>query len=267
MVRPRFLQAISPPKTLRLGISFERTKGGASEKSLGTYPLNQKEKIMNPPPAVESTNRSPKGLPFWDPRKALEYPPIYNLFQRAVGADKPRRAFIAEHIAPLGRARVLEIGCGPATNCAWMPRDVEYVGCDHSEAYIAYARNRYGDRAEFFSVPVGQLRDLGLKPFKAVIALALLHHLTDAEVLTLCDEVLPLLDKSGSLITGDPCFVTGMKRFERFITSCDRGHYVRYPEQYRELLAKKFPVVNIEIRRSRGMLIPNTGAIIKASLS
>jgi putative flippase GtrA len=51
----------------------------------------------------------PTSLPFWDPRKALEYPPIYNLFQRAVGADKPRRAFIAEHIAPLGRARVLEV--------------------------------------------------------------------------------------------------------------------------------------------------------------
>jgi SAM-dependent methyltransferase len=148
-----------------------------------------------------------------------------------------------------------------------MPRDIEYVGCDHSEAYIAYARNRYGDRAEFYPVPVGQLRDLGLEPFKAVFALALLHHLTDAEVLTLCDEVLPLLGTGGSLITGDPCFVTGMKPLERFITSCDRGHYVRYPEQYRELLARKFPVVDMEVRHSRGMLIPNTGVAIKASLS
>jgi SAM-dependent methyltransferase len=227
----------------------------------------KKGTIMKPLPTKEPTNHSPDRLPFWDPRKALEYPPIYNLFQRAVGADKPRRAFIAEHIAPLGRARVLEIGCGPATNCAWMPQDIEYVGCDHNEAYIAYARNRYGNRAEFFSVPVGQLRDLGLKPFNAVIALALLHHLTDAEVLTLCDEVLPLLGKSGSLITGDPCFVTGMKRLERFITSCDRGQYVRYPEQYRELLASRFPIVDMEVRRSRGMAIPNTGVVIKASLS
>jgi SAM-dependent methyltransferase len=215
---------------------------------------------------MESKNRSQKGLPFWDPRKMLEYPPIYNLFQSAVGADKPRRAFITEHIAPLGRARVLEIGCGPATNCAWMPRDIEYVGCDHNEAYIAYARNRYGDRAEFFSLPVGQLRDLGLKPFKAVIALALLHHLTDVEVLTLCDEVLPLLGTDGSLITGDPCFLAGMKRLERFITSNDRGRYVRYPEQYQELLARKFPVVNMEIGRGGGLL-KQTGVIIKASLS
>lgn len=213
------------------------------------------------------TDGSLTGLPFWDPRKVLEYAPIYNLFQRAVRADKPRRAFIAEHIAPLGRARVLEVGCGPATNCAWMPREIEYVGCDHNEAYIAYARNRYGDRAEFYSAPVGQLRELGLKPFKAVIALALLHHLSDAEVLTLCDEVLPLLETGGCLITGDPCFVAGMKRLERFITSCDRGHYVRYPEQYRELLARRFPVVDMVVRKSRGTLIPNTGVALKARLS
>lgn len=207
------------------------------------------------------------GLPFWDPRKALEYPPIYNLFQRAVGADKPRRAFITEHVAPLGRARVLEVGCGPATNCAWMPREIEYVGCDQNEAYISYARQQYGDRAEFYPVPVGQLRDLGLRPFKAVIALALLHHLTDAEVLVLCDEVIPLLETGGSLITGDPCFVVGMKRLERFITSRDRGRYVRYPEQYRELLARRFPVVDMEVRRSQGTLITQTGVAIKARLS
>jgi SAM-dependent methyltransferase len=210
---------------------------------------------------------SQTGLPFLDPRKVLEYPPIYNLFQRAVGADKSRRAFIAEHIAPLGRARVLEVGCGPATNCAWMPREIEYVGCDRNEAYIAYARQRYGDRAEFYSSPVGQLRDLDLKPFKAVIAVALLHHLTDAEVLTFCDEVLPLLETGGTLITADPCFVAGMRRLERFITSRDRGRYVRYPEQYRELLAMKFPVVDMEGQQSRGTLISQNGVVMKAHAS
>lgn len=242
-------------------------KGGASERSLGNHPLNQKEKIMKPLPAMESTNRSPTGLPYWDPRKVLEFPPIYNIFQKAVGADKPRRAFIAEHIAPLGRARVLEVGCGPATNCAWMPREIEFVGCDQNQKYIAYARQRYGDRAEFYSAPVGKLRELGLKPFKAVIALALLHHLADAEVLALCDEVLPLLETGGFLITADPCFVAGMKRLERFVTSRDRGRYVRYPEQYRELLAMRFPVVNMEVRQSRGTLISQSGVTIKARAS
>jgi SAM-dependent methyltransferase len=218
-------------------------------------------------PKKEIADGSQSGLPFWDPRKVLEYPPIYNLFQKAVGADKPRRAFIAKHIAPLGRARVLEVGCGPATNCAWMPREIEYVGCDQDEKYIAYARQQYGDRAEFYAAPVGQLQELGLKPFKAVIALALLHHLSDAQVLALCDEVLPLLEPGGTLMTGDPCFVVGMKRLERFITSRDRGRYVRYPEQYRDLLARRFRCVDMEVGQSRGTLIPQNGVAIKARVS
>jgi SAM-dependent methyltransferase len=210
---------------------------------------------------------SASSLPFWDPRKALEYPPVYNFFQSAVGADKPRRRFIEEHIAPLGNGRVLEVGCGPGTNCAWMPPGIEYVGSDLSAAYIEYAKRVYGGRAEFFAMPVGQLAALNQKPFKAVFALAVLHHLSDDEVLTLCGEVIPLLQPGGTFMTLDPSFTHTQGRFERFITSCDRGHYVRYPEQYQALLAKKFPSVDIEIKPSIGMLIPNTLVVLKAHVS
>ena len=204
------------------------------------------------------------GLPFWDPRKLLEYPSIYNLFQKAVGADRPRREFIAEHIAPLGNARVLEVGCGPGTNCAWLPRSIEYVGCDLCAAYIDHAKAHYGDWCQFFAAPVGQLGALGLKPFKAVVAFALLHHLSDEEVLVLCEEVAPLLERGGTFMTADPCFTAEQGRLERFITSRDRGQYVRYPEEYRALLAKKFPIVDVQVRQVHGMLIPNSGVSLKA---
>jgi SAM-dependent methyltransferase len=202
--------------------------------------------------------------PFWDPRKVLEYPLIYNFFQRLVRADEPRRKFIAEVIAPLRAGRILEVGCGPGTNCKWIPQSLEFVGCDLSESYIAYARKKFGDRAEFFAAPVGQLAALRLKPFKIVIALAMLHHLSDSEVLTLCDEVLPLLEPGGIFVTGDPCFVVGQNPLEHFIVSCDRGRYMRYPEQYRELLAGKFAVVDMEVSPVKGMLIPNTGVKLTA---
>jgi SAM-dependent methyltransferase len=218
-------------------------------------------------PRKQSTDDLNGGLPFWDPRKVLEYPPIYNFFQNAVGADKPRRRFIEEHITPLGRARVLEVGCGPGTNCAWMPEGVEYVGCDLNAAYIEYARERYTGRGEFYVAGVGELAALELRPFKAIYALAVLHHLSDAEVLTLCDEVLALLEPRGMLITGDPCFFDGQGRIEHFITSCDRGHFVRHPEQYRDLLAQRFPRVELQVNHIKGMLIPNTGVLLKAHAS
>lgn len=112
-----------------------------------------------------------------------------------------------------------------------MPQGIQYVGCNVSESYIAYAKQQYGDRAEFFAAPVGQLTGLGLKPFNAVFACALLHHLTDDQVLTLCDEVIPLLGPGGTFMTCDPCFDSGNSRLSHFVASCDRGRYVRYPDQ------------------------------------
>ena len=204
------------------------------------------------------------GLPLWDPRKLLELPAVYNFFQEAVGANKGRRHFIQEFVVPLAGGRVLEVGCGPGTNCEWFPENVEYVGCDLDEKYIAYAKQRYGSRAEFYATPVGQLGKSGLKPFNAVMALAVLHHLSDNEVLTLCDEVAGLLKPGGLFVTGDPCFTADQSRPERFMTSCDRGRFVRFPEQYHALLKKRFPQVRSDIRRGRLLHIPNTGVIMTA---
>ena len=211
--------------------------------------------------------RAQESLPYWDPRKLLEQPPVYNFFQKLVRADKPRRKFVDEIIAPLKSGRVLEVGCGPGTNCEWMPQGFEFVGCDLSDAYIAYARKKYGNRAAFYRASVGQLPSLGLKPFKIVIALSLLHHLSDSEVMTLCDEVMPLLESGGMFFTADPCFVVGQTRLEHFITSRDRGRHVRYPEEYKELLAQKFATVEMEVARGHGMLIPATGVKLTAHAS
>src|SRR5262245_46296990 len=136
-------------------------------------------------------------LPLWDPRKLLELPRVYNFFQKAVGADNGRREFVEKYIAPLAPARILEVGCGPVTNCQWLPDGIDYVGCDLSPEYIEYAKRRFAGRAEFYAAPVGDLTRLGLKPFDAVIALAVLHHLNDAQVLTLCDEARALLVPGG----------------------------------------------------------------------
>jgi 2-polyprenyl-3-methyl-5-hydroxy-6-metoxy-1,4-benzoquinol methylase len=201
-------------------------------------------------------------LPLWDPRKALESPVVYNFFQKAVRADKSRRRFFDEYLMPLAGERILEVGCGPGTNCEWLPEGIRYVGCDMSGEYIEYAKRRFGGRADFYASSVGQLRDLNLVPFRAIFALALLHHLNDEQVLTLCDEVLELLQPGGMFVTADPCFTSGQSRIERFITSCDRGKYVRTPLQYQALLQRKFSNVEVNLARADS-LIPNTGVAMR----
>jgi SAM-dependent methyltransferase len=203
-------------------------------------------------------------LPIWDPRKLLESPQVYNLFQRFVGGNKGRQVFIAKYILPRKPNRVLEVGCGPGTNCRSFPDGTAYVGCDCDNGYIAYAKKQFGKRAEFYAVPVGQLRQLGVPPFDMIIALSVLHHLNDEEVLTLSDEVHDLLKPGGLFITADPCFMTGQSKLERFITSCDRGKFVRFPEDCMKLLGKRFPRVTWETMRSRLPRIPCTGVIMIA---
>ena len=68
---------------------------------------------------------------------------------------------------------------------------------------------------------------------------------------------------SGMFMTGDPSFAVGQSRLEHFVTSCDRGRYVRYPEQYRALLQRKFPIVDMETKRS-GNFLSNAGVLLKA---
>jgi 2-polyprenyl-3-methyl-5-hydroxy-6-metoxy-1,4-benzoquinol methylase len=204
------------------------------------------------------------GLPLWDPRKLLELPPVYNLFQKAVGADKGRRRFFEEHIAPLAPARILEIGCGPGTNCQWLPDGIEYVGCDLSEDYIAYARKQFGARARFYATPVGALAKLNLEPFDAVLALAVLHHLSDEQVVTLCEEAGALLKPGGILMTGDPCFTAEQTPLSRFVTKQDRGRFVREPEQYRALLLQRFSPVHATVVYGKLLVIQQPGVLMTA---
>ena len=198
-----------------------------------------------------------------DPRRLLRYPVVYNTFQKIVGAEAPRKRFIQDFVAPRAGTRMLEIGCGPGTNCEWVPTSVAFVGCDLSSEYIDYATRRYGNRATFFNVPVGSLEDLDLEPFDTVVAIALLHHLSNEEVLTLCREVRHLLKPGGAFKTIDPCFTADQSYVQRFIAAHDRGNHVRYPEQYQELLECVFDRVDIRTEKNK-MRLPGHGAMIAA---
>ncbi len=192
-----------------------------------------------------------------DPRRLLEVPWIYNTFQKLAGAERTRREFVAQYIAPLKGQRVLDVGCGPATNLNWWPEGVQYVGCDLSDEYIEFAKKKFGNRGEFYAAPVGKLNDLGLKPFDAVIAMALLHHLTDDEVRTFCDEALSVLKPGGMLITLDPSYADGDSWLTRLFTSKDRGRYVRTAEEYQKLLGTRFVRQTCHVKRFRLFLIVN----------
>jgi cyclopropane fatty-acyl-phospholipid synthase-like methyltransferase len=200
-----------------------------------------------------------------DLRKILEIPAVYDVFQRFTRTREYRQKFMEYVPIPEG-GKVLEIGCGPGTNVEFLPKDrnVDYVGCDSDATYIAHARAHYTERAQFFDTPVGGLRTLGMGPFDTALAWGLLHHISDAQVRTLAEEVDELLVPGGRFCTFDPCFTSEQSLIARVLTACDRGRYVRYAEHYASLLSERFPSIELQ-SWPPGTVLPFSVAIVVAS--
>ena len=134
-----------------------------------------------------------------DLRRTLDNPAVYNLFQKMSRTREYRQRFM-ERVPIKANDRVLEVGCGPGTNVEFLPagKGVAFVGCDADSRYITHAKATYGERAEFYNTPVGDLRPLGLKPFNTALAWGLLHHIDDRQVRTLAGEIDELLEPGSS---------------------------------------------------------------------
>jgi len=110
-----------------------------------------------------------------DPRSILSFPSVYRLFSMLIGAHRSRIISVEQYIRPKASDRVLDCGCGPAILLEYLP-DVEYVGIDIDEKYIAQSRRRYGDRATFRLGPVGEETIQEEDHYDLVLAWGLLHH-------------------------------------------------------------------------------------------
>ena len=78
--------------------------------------------------------------------KILSNPLIYRTYQDLSGGSRARRSFIREHVKPLSRERLVDIGCGPGQLLDLMPQGISYFGFDLSAEYIEEARQKYQGR-------------------------------------------------------------------------------------------------------------------------
>src|SRR5580704_19300989 len=116
-------------------------------------------------------------------RSVLALPQAYQLFWNVIGGPARSRTLVKEFIRPKAGDRILEIGCGPGTIVPYLPK-TEYVGFDLSPEYIAQASARFPD-ATFVCERVSELTLPNRGYYDIVLALAILHHLDDAEALQL----------------------------------------------------------------------------------
>jgi SAM-dependent methyltransferase len=179
-------------------------------------------------------------------RAVLSHPGVYELWSRLVGGEHARATVVREHVRPWPQARILDLGCGPGEFLDYLG-DVRYTGVDINPEYIAHARARFGERAEFF-VDDATSTDRATGPFDIAISLGVLHHLDDGGARRLFGMAARTLGPGGRMFALDPTFVPKQSRAARFVISRDRGRHVRAPDAYAALAQEYFSDVSPMIR-------------------
>ena len=136
----------------------------------------------------------------------------------------------------------MDIGCGPGAMVDYLG-DVDYTGIDADEGYIASARRRYGGRAEFFHGRAEEAAARIAGKADIVLAIALLHHLDDAEAEALFRAAAIMLKPDGRLVTFDCVRLSPQNPIARLLIALDRGKSIRTREQYILLAERSFDTV------------------------
>ena len=194
----------------------------------------------------------------------LAFPRIYSLFTGIVGSNA-RTVYVKKYIRPKEGDKILDIGCGTADILAYLP-NVEYVGLDIDEAYINYAKKRFGHKGIFLATKVDRktINEFSLHDFDIVLATGLLHHLNDYEASRLFELASSALKPGGRLITLDGCYVKGQSWLARLILSKDRGKYVRTQDEYLSLSSAVFTNIQVSVHYDL-IRIPYTHIIMECT--
>ena len=197
-------------------------------------------------------------------RSALSNPVIYEWFQRLMGATHMRTEFVREFIRPEAGMRILDVGCGTAEILAFLPSNVEYSGFDISQKYVDTARRRFSARGEFTCGVLNANSLSATSRFDVLMALGVLHHLDDDEVIDTFNLARIALVPGGRVLTIDPCLVKPQDPVASFLIKRDRGRNVRGPAEYRMLAEGRFSRVDGVVRHRAW--IPYTHWIMECRL-
>lgn len=200
-------------------------------------------------------------LSIFDPRRLLGLPVFYRLLQAIAGRRKGATRLL-KFLAINSGDRVLDIGCGTGDILRYLPADVDYHGFDLSEDYISAARIRFGAKGTFSVRAITPRAAEGLGQFDVVVAVGVLHHLSDVEADALFETANKVLRPKGRLVTCDGAFVPAQNPLARLLLRLDRGRYVRTPEQYLAIAQRHFP--NTAARIVHNLLfIPYTHCVLE----
>jgi 2-polyprenyl-3-methyl-5-hydroxy-6-metoxy-1,4-benzoquinol methylase len=202
-------------------------------------------------------------------RSLLSSPFVYDLFTKLIGETSYRKTLVEQYICPQEGDRILDIGCGTGKIVQYLP-NVDYLGFDASQEYIKTAQVEFyketknsalNKKVKFVCQEVNANKIKEDAYFDIVLALGILHHLSDLESLQLFNTAMHSLKPGGKLITFDGAYVPNQSPLARWIISKDRGQNVRTKEAYLDLASQVFSKITTSIRHDL-LRIPYTHIIL-----
>lgn len=144
---------------------------------------------------------------------------------------------------------ILDIGCGTGIAMDYLSSFQSYFGFDTDPVAIAHARKRYGDRPKVhYECRLFTADDFKIRPTRVIMS-GLLHHLPDADAVSL----LNICSQSRTvkrIATQDVIYLPG-KILNNLLAWMDRGRHVRDLEGYHRLIQNTgWKIVTKEIVRS-----------------
>jgi len=166
--------------------------------------------------------------------RLLEQPWLYAVWQAPFVAQK--FAPVERHLENRDVRRVLDVGCGPATNARRFAA-ADYVGVDINEHYLARARAKHPGRFVQADLQTADLSSLGT--FDTILVNSFLHHLPDEAVGRILRQLQKLLEPEGRVHMLE-LVLPEERSVARLMARLDRGRYARPLAAWRDLLVAHF---------------------------
>lgn len=172
--------------------------------------------------------------------RLFEHPSVYAAWQAP---------FAAQKFAPVERAlqghdigRVLDVGCGTGTNAERF-KHADYVGVDINERYLRAARSRFSGQFINADLRTADLSSLG--SFDTILVNSFLHHVDDADVVRILEQLTGVLTTDGRVHILD-LVLPEAKSLAWMMAKLDRGRHARPLDKWRQLFSAAFEPVIVE---------------------
>lgn len=193
-------------------------------------------------------------MPYFD-YESLEEGYYDKIYHRNAGIQSKwhHLKFLAIHyfLSSLSYKSILDLGCGPGTFTATLPKGRAVYGLDMAQRQIAYAQKRYGHAGRFI---VGSATKIPFpdESLDLIISIEFIEHLTAENVGQMLKEVYRCLKRQGHFILTTPNYRSLWPVLERIVYKITGMNYAQQhlthftPRRLRQvLLSQDFEIVEL----------------------